>query len=164
MRLAPLVLVLVFSTLLSCLISSVRSQLVPAIITFGDSVVDVGNNDYIHTIFKANYPPYGRDFANQQPTGRFCNGKLATDLTGALPRPNNDFLMLRILTTYYFCSKLVKRCIVDSVGAAETLGFAAPPPAYLSPQASGQALLTGTNFASAGAGYDDHTSLLSVIT
>lgn len=58
------------------------TTLVPAIITFGDSAVDVGNNDYIHTLFKANYPPYGRDFVNRQPTGRFCNGKLATDITG----------------------------------------------------------------------------------
>lgn len=56
--------------------------LVPAILTFGDSAVDVGNNDYLHTIFKANYPPYGRDFINKVPTGRFCNGKLATDITG----------------------------------------------------------------------------------
>ncbi|KAM7476022.1 hypothetical protein LguiB_023265 [Lonicera macranthoides] len=55
--------------------------LVPAIITFGDSAVDVGNNDYLPTIFKADYPPYGRDFANKKPTGRFCNGKLATDIT-----------------------------------------------------------------------------------
>ncbi|KAF5931987.1 hypothetical protein HYC85_028158 [Camellia sinensis] len=59
----------------------IQSTLVPAIITFGDSAVDVGNNDYIPTIFKANYPPYGRDFVNHKPTGRFCNGKLATDLT-----------------------------------------------------------------------------------
>lgn len=59
-----------------------QDTLVPAIITFGDSVVDVGNNDYLPTIFKANYPPYGRDFVNHQPTGRFCNGKLATDITG----------------------------------------------------------------------------------
>ncbi|XP_019194179.1 PREDICTED: GDSL esterase/lipase APG [Ipomoea nil] len=55
--------------------------LVPAIIAFGDSSVDVGNNNYVHTIFKADYPPYGRDFASHQPTGRFCNGKLATDIT-----------------------------------------------------------------------------------
>ncbi|KAM0032008.1 putative triacylglycerol lipase [Helianthus debilis subsp. tardiflorus] len=57
------------------------TSVVPAIIAFGDSAVDVGNNDYLPTIFKANYPPYGRDFANHQPTGRFCNGKLATDIT-----------------------------------------------------------------------------------
>ncbi|KAK3426702.1 GDSL esterase/lipase APG [Eucalyptus grandis] len=57
------------------------TTLVPAIITFGDSAVDVGNNNYLPTIFRANYPPYGRDFANHKPTGRFCNGKLATDIT-----------------------------------------------------------------------------------
>lgn len=67
---------------LAIAICTVDSQLVPAIITFGDSSVDVGNNDYIHTFFKANYPPYGRDFANQEATGRFTNGKLATDITG----------------------------------------------------------------------------------
>ncbi|KAI3455511.1 hypothetical protein Pfo_012174 [Paulownia fortunei] len=120
--------VLVYALAIAIFCSSVNSQgvtLVPAIITFGDSVVDVGNNDYIHTIFKANYPPYGRDFKNQEATGRFCNGKLATDIT------------------------------------AETLGFTSYAPAYLSPQASGKNLLLGANFASAGAGYDEHTSLLS---
>ncbi|KAK6125150.1 hypothetical protein DH2020_041116 [Rehmannia glutinosa] len=118
---------LVCTLAIAIFFSSVNSQgvtLVPAIITFGDSVVDVGNNDYIGTIFKANYPPYGRDFKNKEATGRFCNGKLATDIT------------------------------------AETLGFTSYPPAYLSPQASGKNLLLGANFASAGAGYDEHTSLL----
>ncbi|KAK6125124.1 hypothetical protein DH2020_041137 [Rehmannia glutinosa] len=119
---------LVCTLAIAIFFSSVNSQgvtLVPAIITFGDSIVDVGNNDYIGTIFKANYPPYGRDFKNKEATGRFCNGKLATDIT------------------------------------AETLGFTSYPPAYLSPQASGKNLLLGANFASAGAGYDEHTSLLS---
>ncbi|KAH1048106.1 hypothetical protein J1N35_038890 [Gossypium stocksii] len=101
------------------------ATLVPAILTFGDSVVDVGNNDYLPTIFRANYPPYGRDFANQKPTGRFCNGKLATDIT------------------------------------AETLGFTTYPSAYLSPEASGNNLLIGANFASAGSGYDDRAASLN---
>ncbi|KAM3245978.1 hypothetical protein P3L10_007745 [Capsicum annuum] len=60
------------------------TTLVPAIIIFGDSAADVGNNDYILTLFKANYPPYGRDIVTHQPTGRFCNGKLVTDMTGNL--------------------------------------------------------------------------------
>ncbi|KAL3840843.1 hypothetical protein ACJIZ3_025434 [Penstemon smallii] len=119
-----LVFALAFAIFSTCVYSQ-GVTLVPAIITFGDSIVDVGNNDYIHTIFKANYPPYGRDFKNKEPTGRFCNGKLATDLT------------------------------------AENLGFTNYPPAYLSPQATGKNLLLGANFASAGAGYDEHTSLLS---
>lgn len=101
------------------------TSLVPAIITFGDSAVDVGNNNYIQTFFRADHPPYGRDFINHQPTGRFCNGKLATDIT------------------------------------ADTLGFTKYPPAYLSPQASGQNLLSGANFASAASGYDDNTAFLN---
>ncbi|KAK7262220.1 hypothetical protein RJT34_29783 [Clitoria ternatea] len=55
--------------------------LVPALFIFGDSVVDVGNNNHLFTVVKANFPPYGRDFENHSPTGRFCNGKLATDFT-----------------------------------------------------------------------------------
>ncbi|XP_010493379.1 PREDICTED: GDSL esterase/lipase At5g22810 [Camelina sativa] len=55
--------------------------LVPSMFIFGDSVVDVGNNNEIYTIVKANFPPYGRDFTTHKPTGRFCNGKLATDFT-----------------------------------------------------------------------------------
>ncbi|CAI0540057.1 unnamed protein product [Linum tenue] len=100
-------------------------KLVPGIMTFGDSAVDVGNNDYLPTIFKANYPPYGRDFVNHQPTGRFCNGKLATDIT------------------------------------ADTLGFKTYPPAYLSPDAMGNNLLIGANFASAGSGFDDKAAALN---
>lgn len=46
---------------------------------FGDSTVDPGNNNYINTAFKSNFLPYGKDFPNQVPTGRFSNGKLATD-------------------------------------------------------------------------------------
>ncbi|CAK9150497.1 unnamed protein product [Ilex paraguariensis] len=55
--------------------------LVPALFIFGDSVFDVGNNNYIYTIVKANFPPYGRDYVTHKPTGRFCNGKLASDFT-----------------------------------------------------------------------------------
>lgn len=58
--------------------------LVPSLFIFGDSVVDVGNNNHIYTIVKANFPPYGRDFTTHTPTGRFCNGKLATDFTGTI--------------------------------------------------------------------------------
>lgn len=98
--------------------------LVKGLVTFGDSSVDVGNNDYLHTLIKADFPPYGRDFQGRVATGRFCNGKLATDIT------------------------------------ADTLGFTSYPPAYLSPEASGQNLLIGANFASAGSGYYDHTALM----
>lgn len=46
--------------------------------------------------------------------------------------------------------------------AAETLGFKNFAPAYLSPQASGNNLLTGVNFASAASGYDEKAATLNV--
>lgn len=52
---------------------------VSAIFIFGDSTSDPGNNNYIKTAFKGNFKPYGRDFANQIPTGRFTNGLLTSD-------------------------------------------------------------------------------------
>ncbi|XP_059291102.1 GDSL esterase/lipase At5g45950 isoform X1 [Lycium ferocissimum] len=52
---------------------------VTCILVFGDSSVDPGNNNHISTINKADYLPYGMDLPNSQPTGRFSNGKLATD-------------------------------------------------------------------------------------
>ncbi|GAB2298621.1 hypothetical protein Dimus_032691 [Dionaea muscipula] len=55
----------------------------PAVFVFGDSTVDPGNNNYIPTIFKGNFPPYGRDFPDHKPTGRFSNGRLATDFTAS---------------------------------------------------------------------------------
>ncbi|GAB2301201.1 hypothetical protein Dimus_035235 [Dionaea muscipula] len=52
---------------------------VSALFVFGDSTVDPGNNDFIATVAKSNFPPYGIDFPQQTPTGRFSNGLLATD-------------------------------------------------------------------------------------
>ncbi|XP_010067942.2 GDSL esterase/lipase At4g26790 [Eucalyptus grandis] len=52
---------------------------VPAIIVFGDSSVDAGNNNVISTVLKSNFQPYGRDFFGGRPTGRFCNGRIPPD-------------------------------------------------------------------------------------
>ncbi|KAI5075630.1 hypothetical protein GOP47_0009706 [Adiantum capillus-veneris] len=57
---------------------------VPAVFVFGDSTVDVGNNNYLETILKANFLPYGRDFDTKKPTGRFSDGRIATDYTISL--------------------------------------------------------------------------------
>ncbi|KAJ1258029.1 hypothetical protein BS78_10G042500 [Paspalum vaginatum] len=100
--------------------------LVPAVISFGDSTIDVGNNNYLPgAVFKANYAPYGENFVpRREPTGRFSDGKIVTDIT------------------------------------AETLGFEAYPPPYLSPEASGKNLLIGANFASAASSYYDDTAAM----
>ncbi|KAI4305946.1 hypothetical protein L6164_029271 [Bauhinia variegata] len=51
---------------------------VPAVIVFGDSSVDSGNNNFIPTFAKGNVEPYGRDFPGY-PTGRFSNGRIPPD-------------------------------------------------------------------------------------
>nr|GFB61932.1 GDSL esterase/lipase At5g03810-like [Tanacetum cinerariifolium] len=56
------------------------APIVPALCIFGDSVMDVGNNNHrLSTLLRANFLPYGRDFVTHTPTGRFCNGKIAVD-------------------------------------------------------------------------------------
>ncbi|MBA0623151.1 hypothetical protein Godav_008634 [Gossypium davidsonii] len=49
-----------------------------ALFVFGDSVYDPGNNNYIDTIARANYYPYGETFF-KYPTGRFSDGRLIPD-------------------------------------------------------------------------------------
>ncbi|XP_078155580.1 GDSL esterase/lipase At5g55050-like [Carex rostrata] len=55
---------------------SVESMAVPAIFAFGDSLADVGNNNYLNVPIsdKSNFPHNGIDFPGQVPTGRFSNG------------------------------------------------------------------------------------------
>lgn len=53
-----------------------------ALLVFGDSTVDAGNNNFLQTPMKSNFPPYGRDFINHIPTGRFTNGRLVSDFIG----------------------------------------------------------------------------------
>ncbi|KAL6995873.1 hypothetical protein U1Q18_006007 [Sarracenia purpurea var. burkii] len=60
---------------------------IPAIVAFGDSVADQGNNNNLNTIAKCNFRPYGNDFIGEKPTGRFTNGKTIVDLTGRGDNP-----------------------------------------------------------------------------
>ncbi|KAE8729057.1 GDSL esterase/lipase EXL3 [Hibiscus syriacus] len=57
-----------------------ENKTTPAVIVFGDSIVDTGNNNDIQTIIKCNCLPYGQDFDGGVPTGRFCNGRIPSDL------------------------------------------------------------------------------------
>ncbi|KAK9706751.1 hypothetical protein RND81_07G149600 [Saponaria officinalis] len=58
---------------------NVSNNSILAAFVFGDSTVDPGNNNYIKTLFKSDFLPYGVDFEGHTPTGRFSNGRLATD-------------------------------------------------------------------------------------
>ncbi|XP_010265504.1 PREDICTED: GDSL esterase/lipase 7-like [Nelumbo nucifera] len=67
--------ILSFHQLLQLLLERI---LAPALYVFGDSLLDSGNNNLLPTIAKANYLPYGIDFAGGV-TGRFTNGKTISD-------------------------------------------------------------------------------------
>ncbi|KAK4413465.1 GDSL esterase/lipase [Sesamum alatum] len=53
-----------------------------ALFVFGDSLVDNGNNNFLNSMAKSNYYPYGVD-SNRGPTGRFSNGDTFVDYLGA---------------------------------------------------------------------------------
>ncbi|MCL7032718.1 hypothetical protein MKW94_003200 [Papaver nudicaule] len=52
---------------------------VPAVMAFGDSTVDAGNDNPLPTIAKTYFAPYGRDLEGGKATERFSNRRLATD-------------------------------------------------------------------------------------
>ncbi|KAJ8538247.1 hypothetical protein K7X08_014787 [Anisodus acutangulus] len=68
------------SSFIQAVINVPRNKSIPAVIVFGDSIVDTGNNNGLKTLGKVNYPPYGKDFMGGKPTGRFSNGKVPPDL------------------------------------------------------------------------------------
>jgi len=78
---------------------------VPAFFIFGDSIVDVGNNNNLQTFVKANFFPYGRDFVTHNPTGRMSNGKLAVDYACDFFFP----LKIYIVNLFYFKMNICSR-------------------------------------------------------
>ncbi|KAF2292345.1 hypothetical protein GH714_020403 [Hevea brasiliensis] len=71
--------ILLLHLILSLLLVHETLAKIPAIIVFGDSSVDAGNNNLISTVLKSNFQPYGRDFEGGRPTGRFSNGRIPPD-------------------------------------------------------------------------------------
>lgn len=57
------------------------SGLAPALYVLGDSLLDSGNNNFLPTLAKANFQPYGVNFPNGA-TGRFTNGRTVADFIG----------------------------------------------------------------------------------
>lgn len=56
----------------------------PVIYIFGDSMSDVGNNNYLLlSVAKCDYPWYGIDYEGGYPTGRFTNGRTIGDIMAA---------------------------------------------------------------------------------
>ncbi|XP_052167800.1 GDSL esterase/lipase EXL3-like isoform X2 [Oryza glaberrima] len=58
---------------------------VPAVLVFGDSIVDTGNNNAVLTLTRSNFRPYGKDLNGGEPTGRFSNGRIPPDFLDLVP-------------------------------------------------------------------------------
>ncbi|CAN6206634.1 unnamed protein product [Urochloa humidicola] len=86
----------------------------PAMYVFGDSTLDVGNNNYLpgKDVARANRSHYGIDFPDGVPTGRFSNGYNTADYVAksmgfvsspppylSLVAPSSSLLVLNALTT-----------------------------------------------------------------
>lgn len=82
-RLALLILLACLAVLAPARVAGAGAGM-PANFIFGDSLVDAGNNNYIVSLSKANYPPNGIDFFGHQPTGRYTNGRTIIDILGAM--------------------------------------------------------------------------------
>lgn len=52
----------------------------PVTYVFGDSLTEVGNNNFLQSLAKSNYPFYGIDYFGGMATGRFTNGKTVGDI------------------------------------------------------------------------------------
>ncbi|CAH2047303.1 unnamed protein product [Thlaspi arvense] len=57
-----------------------QNATIPALIVFGDSIMDTGNKNYIPTFLKCNFPPYAKDFPGSLATGRFSDGRVPSNL------------------------------------------------------------------------------------
>ncbi|XP_043688879.1 GDSL esterase/lipase 7-like isoform X1 [Telopea speciosissima] len=91
-------------------LANCSSPLAPALYVFGDSLVDSGNNNFLNTTVKANYKPYGIDFA-AGPTGRFTNGNTFADFLA-------QYLGLPFVPPYLGLSKSDKSKTITGINYA----------------------------------------------
>lgn len=75
---------------------------ISAVFVFGDSTVDSGNNNFVSTPFRCNFPPYGINFAHRTPTGRFTDGRLVTDFIGKSSASYNRYIFINSLINAFF--------------------------------------------------------------
>lgn len=126
-----------------------------AFFVFGDSLVDVGNNNYLATTARADAPPYGIDYPTRRATGRFSNGYNIPDLI--------SWVCLDDYSMYIHVAKInYDWWYIGNAG--QSIGQSESPLPYLSPALNGARLLNGANFASAGVGVLNDTGVQFVST
>eukprot|EP00268_Persea_americana_P066164 TRINITY_DN8950_c0_g1_i1.p1 TRINITY_DN8950_c0_g1~~TRINITY_DN8950_c0_g1_i1.p1 ORF type:complete len:405 (-),score=61.35 TRINITY_DN8950_c0_g1_i1:197-1411(-) len=52
----------------------------PVTFVFGDSLTEVGNNNFLRSLARSDFPWYGIDYPGGKPTGRFTNGRTIGDI------------------------------------------------------------------------------------
>lgn len=72
-----------------------RSDLVTYV--FGDSLNEVGNNNFLNSLARSDYPWYGVDYNGGQPTGRFTNGRTIGDIICMYIQYNTSYFILNSL-------------------------------------------------------------------
>jgi hypothetical protein len=77
-------------------VTAAAASPVPAIYVLGDSLADVGNNNHLVTLLKADFPHNGIDYPGQKATGRFSNGKNSVDFLGTCGSDRYDFRFICI--------------------------------------------------------------------
>ncbi|KAK3011213.1 hypothetical protein RJ639_012365 [Escallonia herrerae] len=118
----------------------------PANFVFGDSLAEVGNNNYIVSLSKADYIPNGIDFG--KPTGRYTNDRTIVDIIGKHLVVHGLF-NLRAYSHQFIFSAFIS--------PGQELGFEGFTPPYLAPTTTGAVVLQGVNYASGGGGILNHT-------
>lgn len=74
---------------------------------FGDSLTEVGNNNYLqYSLARADFPYYGVDFSGGKVTGRFTNGRTIGDIICALSLSLSPFnyVLLNICIHTFSCT------------------------------------------------------------
>ncbi|XP_010921444.1 GDSL esterase/lipase At4g16230 isoform X1 [Elaeis guineensis] len=108
--------ILYLLSIISCFVlRNCSINALPASFVFGDSLVDVGNNNYIVTLSKADRMPNGIDFPTHQPTGRFTNGRTIADILG-------QELGLKNFTPPYMAPTTVGPAVLQGVNYASGAG------------------------------------------
>ena len=76
---------------------------------FGDSLTEVGNNNYLqYSLARSDFPWYGIDFSGGKATGRFTNGRTIGDIICTIYTFNYLSRYISIFFLSIFCLKLIK--------------------------------------------------------
>ncbi|MBA0817932.1 hypothetical protein Gohar_028020 [Gossypium harknessii] len=130
---------------------------ITAFFVFGDSLVEVGNNNYINTLAKPVFPN-GIDFPKGTPSGRFTNSRTIADIIGKFSILST--LKLKLNTRKLIPLPLGYSNIKVLSNTEEELGFKDYAPPFLAPNTNGDLILKGVNYASSGSGILQSSGLI----